>query len=359
MKISYGVSNLRRIKSMDPVELRPITILVGRNSADKSTFLRSLPLIRQSLQTRSSAPILWYGDYVDFGDIRQASYGASDKPEVGFRFKIDQVAEEPNGYDRLLRPFLIWSSRHSFSGTKLPSSIDVSFKVGAIESRTILKEIEMNIATAGKAANLAIRHQTGNQYNLFLGEDNVMSFFPDFELSLFEKNLFVSLQFVEKDPERSSVRGRDNPVEIIETRIFSDLLKLAPSKYRENDGRRLIELLRKTTNSKENSPIRHGLGSHFLLAFENEFGRQDDNIRSQITLFESAAQALKTLDVTSVILSTFIENMAYLGPARARSERFYRHQELEVAEIAPDGQNFPFRVLLGRVGFHGGSVAGF
>ncbi|ARN79742.1 hypothetical protein B1812_00185 [Methylocystis bryophila] len=33
--------------------------------------------------------------------------------------------------------------------------------------------------------------------------------------------------------------------------------------------------------------------------------------------------------------------MLYIGPARARSERYYRYQELAVSEIDPDGKNFP------------------
>jgi hypothetical protein len=31
----------------------------------------------------------------------------------------------------------------------------------------------------------------------------------------------------------------------------------------------------------------------------------------------------------------------YIGPARARSDRYYRYQDLAVSEIDPDGKNFP------------------
>jgi hypothetical protein len=30
-----------------------------------------LPLIKQSVRTRSNAPILWFGDYVDFGSVKE------------------------------------------------------------------------------------------------------------------------------------------------------------------------------------------------------------------------------------------------------------------------------------------------
>lgn len=52
------------------VTIRPITILVGRNSSGKSSFLRFLPLLRQSVDAPTTGPIQWYGDHVDFGGSR-------------------------------------------------------------------------------------------------------------------------------------------------------------------------------------------------------------------------------------------------------------------------------------------------
>jgi AAA15 family ATPase/GTPase len=91
MRISYSVENIRRLAQVEPIEIRPITVLVGRNSAGKSTFLRSLPLIRQSIETRSSAPILWYGDLVDFGDFKTAISEDEKAGTAVFSFKVDDL----------------------------------------------------------------------------------------------------------------------------------------------------------------------------------------------------------------------------------------------------------------------------
>ncbi|WP_262049080.1 AAA family ATPase [Bradyrhizobium sp. Bra78] len=40
-------------------------------------------------------------------------------------------------------------------------------------------------------------------------------------------------------------------------------------------------------------------------------------------------------------LRSIITSTLYIGPARARSERYYRYQDLAVSEIDPDGKNFP------------------
>jgi hypothetical protein len=40
-------------------------------------------------------------------------------------------------------------------------------------------------------------------------------------------------------------------------------------------------------------------------------------------------------------VSEIFRGVVYIGPARSRSERYYRYQELAVSEIDPDGTNFP------------------
>src|SRR6185295_2683112 len=67
-----GVKNLRSLKNLDVVTFKPINILVGKNSAGKSTFARLLPLLKQSSERRKQSPILWWGRLVDFGTFDDA-----------------------------------------------------------------------------------------------------------------------------------------------------------------------------------------------------------------------------------------------------------------------------------------------
>src|ERR1051325_7163930 len=85
--------NFRSLADSGMIELRPITLLLGQNSSGKSTFLRALPLLRQSLRIRSNAPLLWYGDLVDFGSIREvkSSFAAEDD-SVAVCFKFDWLS---------------------------------------------------------------------------------------------------------------------------------------------------------------------------------------------------------------------------------------------------------------------------
>ncbi len=69
---SYRIQNLRSLSDTGEINLKPINILLGANSSGKSTFLRSFPLFKQSISNSTKGPILWYGDFVDFGTFKDA-----------------------------------------------------------------------------------------------------------------------------------------------------------------------------------------------------------------------------------------------------------------------------------------------
>ena len=91
------LKNLRSLKDTGDIELKPITILVGKNSVGKSTFLRTFPLLRQSCEKETRAPILWYGNLVDFGDFGTAlnkktkSIDENDYIEFSFNMELDSL----------------------------------------------------------------------------------------------------------------------------------------------------------------------------------------------------------------------------------------------------------------------------
>jgi predicted ATPase len=47
------------------------------------------------------------------------------------------------------------------------------------------------------------------------------------------------------------------------------------------------------------------------------------------------------VNATSLHLKRAFSSTLYIGPARARSDRYYRYQDLSVSEIDPDGKNLP------------------
>ena len=89
LKTIFGVENLRLIGQLKS-EIRPITILVGRNHVGKSTFLRAVPLIKQSITGDRIGPISWNDDYfVDFGDFGTTVKYGCDKQGILFNFGLE------------------------------------------------------------------------------------------------------------------------------------------------------------------------------------------------------------------------------------------------------------------------------
>lgn len=96
---SIRIKNLRCFVDTDKIDLLPLTIAVGKNSCGKSTILRVFPLFKQSLETKISEPILWYGRYVDFGEFKQSlSKYSSEKNIIEFEFEFEVDLEDRYRY---------------------------------------------------------------------------------------------------------------------------------------------------------------------------------------------------------------------------------------------------------------------
>ncbi|MGP8015679.1 MAG: AAA family ATPase, partial [Smithella sp.] len=87
------IKNLRSILDTSDIEVKPITILVGKNNSGKSSFLRLFSLLRQSVESRTRSPLLWYGQYVDYGSFKDALRKESDNGKItlAFSFEISQT----------------------------------------------------------------------------------------------------------------------------------------------------------------------------------------------------------------------------------------------------------------------------
>jgi hypothetical protein len=85
---AVGAHNLRALRMQDPVELRRLLLIVGRNGIGKSTLARLFPLLRQSSGNRAREPILWWEDgQVDYGSFAEALRRGATEMVFSFRFE--------------------------------------------------------------------------------------------------------------------------------------------------------------------------------------------------------------------------------------------------------------------------------
>ncbi|MGR5960116.1 AAA family ATPase [Bacillus cereus] len=102
------IKNLRSLQDTGKIEMKPITILVGKNSSGKSTFLRFFPLMKQTIATRTNEPILWYSSrYVDFGSFQESINFKNKNETIGFEFEFKIPNFSINGMVKTFYPELL------------------------------------------------------------------------------------------------------------------------------------------------------------------------------------------------------------------------------------------------------------
>ena len=83
------IQNLRSLVDTGFIAIKPLTILLGANSSGKSTFLRSFPLFKQSVEKELREPISWFDDsLVDFGDFETAKSKIAPEEDGIINFAI-------------------------------------------------------------------------------------------------------------------------------------------------------------------------------------------------------------------------------------------------------------------------------
>lgn len=91
------IKNLRCFSDSGFVDIKPITLLVGKNSAGKSTFARTFPLLRQSIEEDKRSPILWFGRLVDFGEFKTALNRSAIDRYIEFSISLE-LKPNQNGF---------------------------------------------------------------------------------------------------------------------------------------------------------------------------------------------------------------------------------------------------------------------
>jgi predicted ATPase len=74
------------------VPIRPLTLVVGKNSSGKSSFVRWLPLLKQSLYAPGRSLVAWaprFQKIVDYGSFRETLREGADPAEIGWGYRWD------------------------------------------------------------------------------------------------------------------------------------------------------------------------------------------------------------------------------------------------------------------------------
>lgn len=338
---SIRIKNLRCFDDTSKINLKPLTIAVGKNSCGKSTLLRVFPLFKQSLESRTSEPLLWYGRYTDFGDY-DISKRKNGKKTIDFEFNFDLNIMDHDKYSY----HFIYPKEGRQASTNI--TISMQIKKDYIEKIILCvynKNIIINYNNSSKKAKISINDV---DYGIFNYKDvsnvgeilpNIIientGFLPSFAMyRIFDDNVKnhrkanVFFEYLFKLLENIKFEQKENLCLHIYNTLLSNALNIQDAYYE----------IENTTNK---DTYRYGFVDDIKINKKNRTSivktlkDNEDKILDYIVLYRLPSIISSCNDY----FSDFFSNVKYIAPIRATAERYYRKQGLDVEEVDSQGEN--------------------
>ena len=329
---SFSIQNLRSLTDPQTFSLCPLTLVVGANSSGKSTFIRSFPLLRQSVETITKGPILWFGRFVDFGVFKDVVSRNVPKSEIEFGFRVSlskNLDEKPQMY---YYPYLA-----ILDDCKVGVTLVVAEDPGT--ANTYTKQIRLELDGRKIEINALA---DGTVHSFTLDGEPLKSSASN--LTLRAGSSLFSMAVSRKPQTGSTVNIETDWLNSRQLGAFTDCLI-------EHVG----DLFHGSTNrGKKAQFIRWlGLGSTSSLCAQvkklaaitptsserAKSQRADSTWMKKLQGLVLADRIPQLLNEIDTFLAATFKGVSYIGPLRATAERFYRQQDLAVDEVDPQGAN--------------------
>lgn len=331
---ALGIRHLRSLYDLTPqIELKPITVLLGKNSAGKSSFARLFPLLRQSVERKKRAPILWFGDLVDFGSFNNAITRGCD--DIELIFDIDLTDPYNITKKRRKESFLRY-----YSGRRIQNEISID---KATVSLTLKNDAETDLTFASKLQinieDTSVELVVNSADQIATIKINGISYSKESVVNLATQGqLLPSVVFLKKDPDSEEmwISVRNPFQEKLTSLIRSQVHGNTSDEAILDIGNQLVVTSR--TNLAVHIKSVSGPPTW-------EAAKKDWNANSRF--IEQLATTLVAANIASVIdsldesIAQIFSGVRYLKPLRATAERYYRRLDLAISEIDPEGRNFP------------------
>lgn len=329
------IRHLRSLADTGSVYIRPLTLFVGRNSSGKSTFLRFFPLLRQSVETRTTGPVLWYGSLVDFGDFDEALWTGATEPVITFDFKFSLPLRDEIGVrsPKWTRP----STRTNLLGNlEINASVRLTSdsRDGATRCVGVVLEFSGHRVQLEFSADGVVEKFMVNAFNvLTLDAHFLRSNSGGLLPSLIERPKSYS-EADELDPFVDAVARRT-----LTTAFVSSVRPLFHGNTKETTIQALLHRLGVGSDQQMLDQIRSFKEGGDYWKKRAAGLRVGSSRFSRIRDLVIAGAVSEILYQSDSYLSRCAANTSYIGPFRATAERYYRTQALAVEEVDYEGRN--------------------
>ncbi len=309
---SIYVENYRGFSIPTNLELKPITILIGRNSSGKSSLIRLIPLLQQSLDKRGSVPILWDSELVDMGSIADvlSQGGQEARMTIGFSLNTD--------VDHFLSPARYYDEAHA----PKESTINYKAHLGNRDGKTAFNSLELELY----GIRLELRWNDAGLLTDILHDGSAIDL-QSVSYQVDSSNLFPLVTRIYGDGEIKSRRRR--------IAYFPPLDRELNQIFHGKTSDIKIEILKRRVWFQERAEFEES-----IRALPHIVPRKiTPDILERIRLYTFIRDLTDIITILEDEITSCFKNSAYIGPARARSERFSRIQELSVERLAAGGEN--------------------
>lgn len=289
------------------------------------------------MEEKTKGPVLWFGNYVDFGDFSSSvNCNIPDgEKEIFFDFDLDVDLEKEvvtDYYDYASSVFM------DFDLDRDLVSLPLQFSLGVVNHGNITSASYMGVSSGDCKVELRFSGFDVCGFKAF----NVKH---GYEVSFKEEYRALNSIFFPRVLSADAMKS--NKFKLLPTRNLPEV--------RHKFQRFLLDYHHK---SKKESTVagvvskvrvggREDVYSYLLKSFSSDkqflknLVGKEEYVRDISYLYSFCMHFQKIVDSANSALREFFLGVRYLGPVRASAERFYRYQDLQVNEIDHLGANLP------------------
>ncbi len=342
---SLRIQNLRSLKDSGFIDIRPLTFLLGQNSSGKSTFLRTFPLIRQSVSydSKTRSPLAWNGRYVDFGSFNEAlrSQAEAEIPNDEIRFSFRFLVARMYA----LRYYRIHGGDNG-ENSGCPIEISIGVKQVKGSNASFLSSFYMIIADEHRVEFdlLPVSNNVEGEfrYSVKINGVNFSQLEEKFDIiggdSVVPYLIYKDIKSGQGGAAQSFYTKSRWTVE----EFLGDLLNTLRDLGGSMSNNKMIELVNNIHISSSRNMFEQIFSSDVIT---KRFSNKLQGIDAQGKDFRKFINHLLLMSLPTLLeaaqetISSTFNNCRYIGPARATAERHYRIQDSIFDEIDSSGTN--------------------
>lgn len=309
---SYSITNIKSFKNRTEVQVKPITVFVGKNSCGKSSLMRFPVVLSQTASANSTSALKFYGKLIDYGYYDDVVFNNSKDPiEFSIKYRMDLK------FDRNQRQFY---GKHDERKADY-RFVEIRASLSKIRKKIVIEKNELyidGILSYGlyRESSGVYRTQIYQVYDI----DN--SSFSQKECLIHVKNCTSHQFFVAMDTHDVS--------EAIKNQYLREELSEYENGLKASDGRYLpFDIIMRIPNK-----TRKGIFANNGIDIP-----EDESLKEYMSLFDYYQYYSSLMADVHEYYEDESSRLSYIGPFRKNPERIYRDEEFQTGQVGVQGEN--------------------